>query len=99
MPAPSSITFKHTATDDLKFSLVHMDVWLSGANIHVMTNSALYGTHDEQIGTITTADVVYFKDFNMRGLFFRNLVAGSNTTIYVIGIPMTEARKKELGVE
>lgn len=75
-----------------------VDLWVSEANIHVVTNDAKYGDFDVQLATITTADVPSFKDFNLRDLFFRNDGAAANTTIYIVGIRMTEARKEELGI-
>lgn len=97
--ASSVISLRHTATDDLKFHLVDVDLWVSEANIHVVTNDAKYGDFDVQLATITTNDVPFFRDFNLRDLFFKNDAAGFHTTIYIVGIRMTEARKEELGIE
>lgn len=94
----SVISLAHTATNDLKFHLVDTDFWVSEANIHVVTNNAKYGDFDIQNATITTNDVPFFREFNLRDIFFKNAGAGSNTTIYIVGIRMTEKRKAELGV-
>lgn len=94
----STISLGHTATDDLKFALVDVDLWASEINIHIVTNNAKYGTFDVQEATVTTAEVLNWKDTNIRDWFFKNAGAGSNTTIYLTGTRMTEARKKELGI-
>lgn len=95
----SSVIFlKHTAANDLKFHLVDVDTWVSEANIHVVTHNAKYGNFDEQLATITTNDVPFFHDFNIADLYFKNAGVGDNTTIYLVGIRMTEARKQELGL-
>jgi len=95
---PSTTTFKHTATSDAKFNLVFQDVWIRDANIHVITQDAKYGDFDTQDAILTTADVASFQDFNLKDLFFKNKTPGSNTTIQVVAIVMTEARQKALGV-
>lgn len=64
----------------------------------MITNDAKYGDFNEQLATITTNDVPSFSDFNLRDLYFRNDGAAANTTIYIVGIRMTEARKQELGL-
>ena len=71
---------------------------MRSANVHIVTNSANYGDSGEQLATLTTTDVVFFQDFNLADLFFRNTGAGSNTTVRLVGIKMTEARMRELGV-
>ena len=68
------------------------------ANIHVVTNNAQYGDSAAQEAAITTTDVLCFQDFNAGDLFFKNAGAGSNTTINLVGIKMTEGHKKELEV-
>lgn len=99
MNIPSSvISLKHTATTDLKFHLVDVDLWVSEANIHVVTNDAFYGDFNIQEATITTLQAGFFKDFNLRDLFFRNAGAAANTTILIVGIRMLPARMEELGL-
>ena len=98
IPLSNVVTYTHTATDDLKFRLVQADLWLRSANIHVVTNSANYGDTNAQDATLTTVDVAFFEDFNLADLYFKNTGAGSNTTIRVVGIKMTDTYKAELGV-
>lgn len=94
----SVISLAYPATDDLKFHLVDTDLWVSEANVHIANENAKYGDFDKQDATLTTNDVPFFRNFNLRDLFFRNAGAGADTTIYIVGIRMTEARKKELGI-
>lgn len=95
----SVISLKHTATDDLKFHLVDVDLWVSEVNIHIVTNNAKYGDFNEQNATITTNDVPFFHDVNLKDFFFKNAGAAANTTIYLVGIRMSEGRKKDLEIE
>jgi len=89
---------RHTATDDNKFRLSQNDLWFRDANIHVETNAAKYGDTLQQEIQISTTDILTFQDFNLSDLFFKNAAAGSNTTITLNGVLMTDGRKKELGV-
>jgi len=94
----SVISLAHTTTVDTKFHLIHVDLWASEINIHIVTNDAKYGDFDKQDATITTNDVPFFRNINLKDLYFKNAVGGSNTTIRVVGIRMTEKQMKELGV-
>lgn len=98
--ASKFIVLRHTATNDLKFKLTYAPLWCREANIHILTNDACYGDSD-----ITTSDPsigagngLSFQDFDISQLFFINSTPGSNTTIVAECIPMTEARKVQLGV-
>ena len=88
----------HTAADDLKFHLVDVDFWVSEANVHISANNAKYGTFDVQDAIITTNDIPFFRNFNLRDLFFRNSTPASNTVIHVVGIIMSEEEMKERGL-
>jgi hypothetical protein len=100
MPQPYSnvIAYTHIATDDDQFRLVNTDMWVSNANIHVVTNSALYGKVNNQPATSNPSDILIFDNFNLADLWFRNAGAGSNTTIYMVGITMSKAKILELGL-
>ena len=98
MPLSSVFAVEHTATDDLKFRLVSGTLWVSSANIHVETHPAKYGNAEKQDAVITIVDVSFFDDFNLADMYFKNAGAGNDTTIRIVGILMTEARMKELGV-
>lgn len=91
-------TAGHTATDDLKFRLAEADTWIATGNLHVVTNDCKYGDTNTQDATIAADAVMDFQDFNLANLFIKNAGAGSNTTVYFVGVLMTEARKQELGV-
>jgi len=95
---PSVVTYTHTATDDAAFRLIFTQLWLREANIHVATNNAKYGDLNNQDASITTSDIATFYDFNLADLYFKNATGGSNTTIYLVGVVMTEGRKRELGI-
>jgi len=69
------------------------------ANIHCVTNSALYGKVNHQPATINSGDIVPFQDFNLADMWFRNAGAGSNTTIYIVGITMSKKRMRDLEIE
>ncbi|GAH69114.1 unnamed protein product [marine sediment metagenome] len=45
------ISFTHTATDDLIFRLTSSHMWFREANMHIVTNDALYGDKDLQLGS------------------------------------------------
>jgi hypothetical protein len=95
----SVISLSHTATDDNKFHLSDVDLWASEANIHVLTNDAKYGDFDTQEATITTNDVPFFRNFNIRDIYFKNDGAAANTKIVIVGIRMRESVMKELGIK
>lgn len=96
---PNVFTLKHTATSDIAFRLASKDMWVREANIHCITNGALYGDAINQDASLDANDILVFQDFNMKDLFFKNATGGSNTTIYIVGIEMTEGRKKDLGIK
>jgi hypothetical protein len=96
---PQSFIYRtHTATTDAMFNLTTADLWMREANIHVETNNAKYGDRAGQDAQITAGDVVIFEDFNLLDVFFKNAGAGANTVIRVVGVVMTEGRKKDLGI-
>jgi len=94
------IVLRHTATSDAKFKLTYNPLWCREANIHILTNNACYGDSDVSTSdpSITAGNGISYQDFDISSLFFINATAGSNTTIVAECIPMTEARKQELGV-
>jgi len=80
------VAVSKTATDDLKFRLFLTELWFREANIHCVTNDCKYGDTNTQDATITAGDIISFQDFNAADLFFINAAAGSNTTIYFVGV-------------
>lgn len=94
----SFLYLSKTATDDNAFSLTPADTWVREGNIHVETNNAKYGDRSAQDATINAGDIVYFQDFNLADIFFKNAGAGANTVVRFVGVVMTPARKRELGI-
>ena len=97
-PYSSVAAYAITATDDLLFRVINTDLWLSNANIHIVTNDALYGNVTIQPATATAGDILIYDTFNLADLYFRNAGAAANTTIYVVGIVMPKQRMHELGL-
>ena len=87
-----------TAVDDEQFHVIDTDLWCRDANIHCVTNNSLYGDVTTQVVPFNNGDVISFQDFNLKQLWFRNATAGSNTTIYVVAIIMSDKRRRELGL-
>lgn len=100
MPQPYStvLVYSHTATDDDIFRLVDTDIWMREANIHCVTNACKYGSTTNQEATINAGDIIVFEDFNLADFFFKNSTAGSNCTIYCVGIAMSKKRMQELEI-
>lgn len=97
----SLIVKSRTATADTIFKLVNVDLWFEDINIHCYTNNAKYGDATDianVYGLIYANDVVSFRNLNLNDVYFANATAGSNTTITAVGVLMTDARKKELGI-
>lgn len=98
---PSLIVKTHTATDDLIFKLVTTDLWFEDINIHCYTQNTKYGDATDLTniyGLIYANDVVSFRNCNLNDIYFMNAGAGANTTITAVGVRMTNARKRELGI-
>jgi hypothetical protein len=96
--AQTFLSKSKTATDDNPFTLVNADTWVREGNIHVTTHNAKYGDRVVQDATINAGDIIFFQDFNLNDIFFKNAVAGSNTVITFSGVVMTPQRKKDLGI-
>lgn len=100
MPQPYSnvIAYSHTATDNLQFRLIQTDLWIGEANIHIVTNNAVYGKVNLQPATANAGDILTFQNFNLADLWFANAGAGSNTSIFIVGITMSKPKMVELGL-
>lgn len=96
--ASNVVTFTHTAVNDLAFKLTIKDLWIKDGNFHIATQNANYGDRNTQAVTVTTAQVLSFESFNLNDIFFRNATGGLNTTVYFIGILMTEGEKEAKGL-
>lgn len=98
MNIPSSvISLANTSTTADKIHLVDVDLWVSEANIHVVTNKVTYGDFNHQDATIETTQVATFKDFNLKDIYFKRTADG-DFTVYIVGIRMLPARMEELGL-
>lgn len=95
---PSILAFSKTATDDNLFKLTTQDFWCSEANIHILTNNALYGDLNNIEAPVNTTDILSYKNFNINDLYFKNATAGNNTKIVAVCIRMPDKLKQELGV-
>jgi hypothetical protein len=74
---------------------MNTDLWLSNVNIHCVSNDALYGNVTEQVATLSAGDILTFDKINLADLYFRNAGAGLNTTLYAVGITMSEKEIRE----
>jgi len=94
------IQLQHTATNDLKFALTYNPLWFREVNLHVLTHNARYGDTNITAAnpSIGAGNGLSFQDVNLQDIFFMNSAAGDNTKIIAIGVKMTLARMKELGV-
>lgn len=75
-----------------------MDLWANEINIHISSNDAKYGNFDKQEATITTADIPFFRNTNVKDWYFKNDSAGSNTVITIVGTRMTKKQMEDQGV-
>lgn len=92
------ISLSYTALDDAKFRLASRRMWFEDVNIHCVTAACKYGDFNRQDATIHAGDGISFRNCDLAELYFINHTAGVNTTLYVVGVLMTPARQKELGV-
>lgn len=92
------VSISHTATDDLKFSLVGADLWLEDVNIHCETKAAKYGSRSEQEAVVYADDVLSYRYINLKDIFFKNETAAANTVIRAIGVVMPPDRIKRYGI-
>ena len=93
MPRQTTVYTKTiTATADTPFQVEPSgspegETILSAVNIHCYTNDAYYGNMASQPGIIRANAVVWFEGIiKVSDLFFKNLTAGSNTTITITGV-------------
>ena len=97
-PYSSLVQYTYTATADTQFRVMNTPLWMREANVHCVTNNAKYGNVTDQPATINANDIVIFQDFNLADIYFKNATAGSNTTIYVIGVTMSRGRMRDMGL-
>ena len=100
---PIVVVKTHTATADIIFKLTSTDspLWMEDVNIHCYTNDARYGdlsTSATVGGILYAGDVVSFRNIDLNDIYFANDTAGSNCVITAVGVRMTKARMRELGI-
>jgi hypothetical protein len=96
---PSFIYLSSTASADTTFKLAITDLWLSFADIFIITNSAYMGTRQDQTTPIYAGDVYsIIVPVNVNDLFFKNLTSGSNTTVIITGVTLTQKKADEYGI-
>ena len=78
------ISFQHTATSDDLFRLTNDDIRFSDANFYVSTNAALFGSSVINEAPASAGSAFWFRNGNLRDFWFKNAVAGNNTTITVV---------------
>jgi hypothetical protein len=77
-----------TAAADTPFQVdTETKNFVTSLNIHCYTNDCYYGNAGFQLGIIRANAVVWFDGLvRISDLWFKNLTAGSNTTIVIAGI-------------
>jgi len=79
-----------TATNDTPFRVeTNPNVILTSLNIHCYNNPCYYGNAYVLQGKIEANGVVWFDNPNgirISDFLFQNVVAGSNTTIVIVGV-------------
>lgn len=89
-----------TATDDNLFQIVTQDLWLEYADLWVKDNPAYFGTNSQNTADCLVEDLYTIPyPVNIADLFFRNVNAGDNTRIIVIGTPLTKKRAEFYGLD
>lgn len=57
-----------------------------------------YGKVNNQPATAAVGDILVWQDFNLADVYFINATATADTLIYLVGITMSEAKMRELGL-
>lgn len=92
MPTNKSTAYhkSKTATADTAFQVESYGAeeggtFLKSANFHCYTNDLYYGSSSGQEGIIRANAVVWFDNVNVADWWFKNVTAGSNGKIVIIG--------------
>lgn len=87
------------ATADAAFKVVNADKWFESVDVFVYDNSAYIGDRRDQDVLIQASDLYYsLHPVNLNDFFFKNVTAGENTRIVVVGFLLTDIRKNQLGI-
>ena len=85
---PTILKYTHTALDDLPFIITPHDQWLEYVDIFVYDQNAYFGDIGSQDIGILANDSYYIPHpVNLKDLFFKNIGAGLNTRIILVGTP------------
>lgn len=92
------ITFTHTATSDDPFRLTDDSIPYFEANFYVRTQACLYGSGIAQNAPQAANSSFWFDKGNLRDVWFKNAVAGVNTTVVVVATVPVKETLTELGL-
>jgi hypothetical protein len=92
------ITYTKTATSDNPFRLTDDDVFYYDLTVWVQTNDAYIGSSNQLFAPVTTSQIYYDRNGNLKELWFKNYNAGSNCVIIAMVTVPTPATKKLLGL-
>lgn len=88
-----------TATTDTPFKVVNQDTWFESVDIFIYDYNAYIGEIRDQDVIVYANDIYYLlHPVNLNNFFFKNVSAGDNIRIVVLGVLLTDQRKRELGI-
>jgi len=97
--APILYRSSTTAAADDTFKVVNSDKWFESIDIFIYDNNAYIGDLHDQDVLIQSNDIYYLlHPVNLNDFYFKNAGAGLNTRVVVMGVLLTDLRKKELGI-
>lgn len=89
----------HTTAVDKAFKLVPGDTWFESIDIFIYDHNAYLGDLRDQDALIYANDIYYLlHPVNLNDFYFKNANAGDNIRVVVVGILLTDIRKRELGI-
>lgn len=88
-----------TAIADTAFKVVPDDTWFESIDMFILDNNAFMGDLRDQDVPIYANDIYYLlHPVNLNDFYFKNAGAAANTRVVVVGVLLTDLRKKELGI-
>ena len=88
-----------TATADTTFKVVNGDTWFESIDMFVYDHDAYMGDRRDQDVLIQANDLYYLlHPCNLNDFFFKNVGAGDNIRVVVMGVLLSDLRKKQLGI-
>ena len=89
----------HTAATDAAFKVVPSDTWFESIDIFIYDNNAYMGDIRDQDVLIQANDIYYLlHPVNLNNFFFKNAGAAANIRVVVVGVLLTDIRKRQLGI-